>query len=115
MTRRRRCVAYRPLMLAHGPPAATWVAPSVVQEPQIEQAEALRVGEYVDLGDLPARDREAHHRERRATGGPRDDPRDPVHQRPTREPAKVREGSRLLGHRTRAADLPRRARGARIR
>ena len=43
------------MVLAHGPPAATWVAPSVIQEPQIEQTEALRVGEYVDLGDLPAR------------------------------------------------------------
>src|SRR5215213_9639785 len=71
--------ARRLVILAQSPPAATWVGPSVVQERQIEQAEALRVGEYVDLGDLPARDREAHDRERRAARGPRDDPRDPVH------------------------------------
>ena len=61
------------------------------------------------------RDREAHDRERRAARGPRDDPRHPVHQRPAREPAKVREGSGLLGHRVCAADLPRRARGAGVR
>src|ERR671910_403686 len=81
------------VMPAQSPPGATWVAPSVVQEPQIDQPEALRVGEYVDLGDLPARDREAHHREGRAARGPRDYPRHPVHQRPARELAKVREGS----------------------
>ena len=43
---------------------------SVVQERQVEQPEALRVGEYVDLGDLPAYDRDAHHRESRAARGP---------------------------------------------
>src|ERR687897_2412572 len=79
------------VILAQNPTAATLVGPSIVQERQVEQPEALRVGEYVDLGDLPARDREAHHRESRAARGPRDDPRDPVHQRTTREPAKVRE------------------------
>src|SRR5215216_3517644 len=104
------------MVLAQSSPAATtWVGPSVVQERQIKQAEALRVGEYVDLGDLPARDCEAHDRERRAAGSPRDYARHPVHQRPARELAKVREGSRLLGHRVRAADLPRRTCGARIR
>src|SRR5215217_9307384 len=103
------------VMVAQSPLGATWVAPSVVQERQIEQAEALRVGEYVDLGDLPARDRKAHDRERRAAGSPRYDPRHPVHQRPARELAKVREGSRLLGHRVRPADLPRCTCGARVR
>src|SRR5918993_6078918 len=67
------------VILAQNPTAATLVGPSIVQERQVEQPEALRVGEYVDLGDLPARDREAHDRERRAARGPRDDPRDPVH------------------------------------
>ena len=52
---------------------------SVVEDrPEVEPAEALGVGQYVDLDDLPAGDREAHDRERlspRARYGPRG----PVH------------------------------------
>src|SRR5215510_1755058 len=75
-------------------------ARSVVEGCQVEPAEALRVGEYVDFGDLPVRDREAHDRQRLPTGR-RDEPGGPVDERQLGEWGKPREGERLPGHRRR--------------
>jgi hypothetical protein len=38
-------------------------ASAVEDRREVEPSEALGVGEYVDLDDLPAPDRETHHRE----------------------------------------------------
>jgi hypothetical protein len=40
--------------------------PSVVEDRQVEMAEAVEVGDQVDPDDLPARDREAEYNTRRA-------------------------------------------------
>src|SRR5215217_167005 len=79
---------------------------SVVEDRQVELAEARGVGEDIDLDDLPPPDREAHDRKRPSTRS-HDDSRGSVHERRSYERGEPREGERLLGHRPHAADLPR--------
>src|SRR6266545_3825113 len=83
---------------------------SVVEDRQIELAQACGVGEDVDLDDLPFRHREAHDRKRLSTCDD-DQSRGSVHQRRMGEPGPPREAQRLLGHGPRTAYLPRCARG----
>src|SRR5262245_61160457 len=79
-----------------------------VEHGQIELAEPRRVVEDVDLGDLPAPDREAHHRERLSfqyaeqPSGTVDKHREP-------EQPEAREALRAASHLLRAADLDRSA------
>src|SRR5215203_607680 len=77
---------------------------SVVEDRQVELAQARGVGEYVDLDNLPARDREAHDRKRLSPWSC-DESRGSVHECRSCKGGKPREGERLLGHRPRAADL----------
>jgi len=79
---------------------------SVVEEHQVEAAEALRVGEYVDLDDLPACDLKAQHDVRPSARRP-NDPGSPINERESRRPGTPRE---RLGHDWRAANQPWRAR-----
>src|SRR5829696_5118225 len=85
-------------------------APSPVEDREVEPAEAVRVGEHVDLDDLPARDREAHDGYRPSVPS-RHEPRGPVHERRPRKRGQPREGKRPPGNRPRATDQARRPRG----
>ena len=78
---RRRRGVFSDLAQLWRPPDQDAPQPSSAFEArrEVEPTEALRFGQYVDLGDLSACDCEAHDRERRTARGPRDDPRDPVH------------------------------------
>jgi hypothetical protein len=79
-----------------------------MKDRQVEPAEPCGVGEHVDFDDLPARDREAHHRNQPSPWS-HDDARGTVHQCRLREPGKPREaasGERLLAHGPRTADQP---------
>lgn len=68
-------------------------------------AEAGRVREDVDFGDLPVPDREAHDGERLPVAG-YDDSGGSVYQRWPCERDKAGEAECLSGHGVRAADLP---------
>jgi len=73
---------------------------------QVELAEALRIGEHADSGDLPVRDGEAEYDARPAARRP-DSSGGSVHEGRLSGPSTPGEGA---DHRRRAADLPRRAR-----
>src|SRR5215216_2137572 len=94
-------------------PAGSGRASAVKASREVEPTEALGVSEYVDLDDLPAPDRETHHREWSSTRG-RDESSGPVDERWLREGGKLREGECLPGHGARATDHPRRARGSAV-
>jgi hypothetical protein len=83
---------------------------SIVEDRQVEPDKVFGVGEYVDLDDLPAPDREAHDRE--WLTAPEYDPTDgSIYKRRLGEKlraAKAGEGERLVGHGRRATDLSRR-------
>src|SRR5215212_1510691 len=86
-------------------------ASAVEDRREVEPAEALGVGEYVNLDDFPAPDRETHHREWPSPRG-RYESGGSVDERRPREGSKLREGERLPGHGARPPDHPRRARGS---
>src|SRR5262245_27904295 len=75
---------------------------------QIEMAEPLRVAEDVDLGDLPAPDREAHDRERLSFKYA-EQPSGTVDKHWEPEQLEAREAPRATSHLLRAADLDRSA------
>src|SRR5450432_1347758 len=97
-TRSRRCCASTGL--------SSVVA--TAQHRQIESAEALGVGEDVDLDDLAAADRERHDRERLSVEHA-DEPRGAVDEHGEPEQAEAREALRSASHLLRAAELDRRA------
>jgi hypothetical protein len=72
---------------------------------QVELAEALEVGDQVDLDDLPAGDREGEYDARPSGLGPHGSRRS-VQERWLCEPGSPEEG---IGHGRRTADLVRRA------
>ncbi len=74
---------------------------SVVEDRQIELAEACGVGEYVDFDDLPARDREAEYDTRSSAGSPHG-PSGSVHECQLSGPGTPQEG---VGHGPRTSDL----------
>ena len=84
---------------------ANEVGSSVAQDRQVEQAEARGVGDHVDLGDLPACDRETEDEEQLSTRG-HDDSYGSVHEHRLCFPGTSGE---LPGHGQRTTDLPRRA------
>lgn len=84
--------------------------PSIVEDRQVELAEAHRVGEYIYLDDFPTYDREAEDRKRLSPGG-RDNAHGSVDERRSSELGKPPEGECLVGHGPRAADFPGCARG----
>ena len=74
----------------------------VVQDRQVELAEACGVGDHVDLGDLAARDREIEYEEQPTMPG-HDDSYGSVHEGRSRSLGTSRE---LSGHGLRTTDLP---------
>jgi hypothetical protein len=78
-----------------GPTLPTYRRASAAEDRrEVEPAEALGVGEDVDLDDLPARYREAHDRPRHSPRG-RYGPRGPVHERRLGEGGQPRVGECL--------------------
>src|SRR5829696_4139856 len=73
-----------PSILATALPPFVAMLLSVVEDRQVELAEALGVGEDVDLDDLPPPDREAHDRKRPSTRS-HDDSYGSVHERQSYE------------------------------
>src|SRR5262245_5181057 len=82
--------------------------PEAAKHTQIELAEPLRVAEDVDLGDLPASDREAYDRER-VSFHYAEQPSDTVDEHWEPEEPEAREALRATSHFLRAADLDRSA------
>ncbi len=90
-----------------------WIDPSVAEDGQVELAEARRVGDHVDLGNLVVLDRETDGEAQLSTGG-HDDSHRAVNERRSRESRRPREHAGLLRHGLGAAELcrARRERGA---
>jgi hypothetical protein len=86
--------------------AATYVGSAVVEDRQVELAEALVVGDQVNFDDLAARDREAEYAPRPPARSPHES-HGSVHERRLCGPGTPREG---VGHGRRTADLTRCAR-----
>jgi hypothetical protein len=78
----------------------------IVKDGQVELAEPFRVVEDVDLGDLPAADREGHDREQLRIEHA-DQPRHAVDERRASEQAEAREALRATSHLLRTAKLER--------
>src|SRR6059058_6095402 len=82
------------------------LARQVVEDRQVNLAEARGVGDHVDLDDLPTREREVEYPKQPSTRS-HDDSYSTVHERRSCEMGKPRVGEGLLGARPRSADFPR--------